>query len=135
MARRLMSSLFVYALFSAMACSKRGPDAEATPIWEQAQADTTLESGRKIWRLNCKRCHAFGVEGAPRIGDVAAWKPRAERGLDALAESALKGVVGKAGGEMPPRGGNEKLSDAEVRSAVTFMLAALEKDQAMEAKR
>jgi cytochrome c5 len=132
---RAVASLVVCALFGSSSCSKAEPAPDPTPFWERAQADPTLENGRQIWRQNCRRCHAHGVEGAPRIGDVEAWKSRAEKGVDELTANALTGVAGKAGGEMPARGGNEKLTDAQVRSAVLFMLAALEGDGAREARR
>jgi cytochrome c5 len=126
--------LVIGVLVGSSSCSKSEPAPDSTPIWERAQADPALESGRQVWRDNCRRCHAHGVEGAPRIGDAEAWSSRAPQGIDSLTASALKGVIGKAGGEMPPRGGNDELSDGEVRSAVAFMLAALESG-AREAKR
>ncbi|MFO7178714.1 MAG: c-type cytochrome [Pseudomonadota bacterium] len=107
-----------------LACS-REPEAPPTPVWERVQADATLEEGRKVFVGTCRRCHAYGLEGAPRVGDADAWKARiAGRPEEALIRSALTGVQGKAGGEMPARGGNEQLSDREVALAVRFMLAA-----------
>src|SRR5690606_28463064 len=107
-----------------LACS-REPEAPPAPVWERVQADATLEEGRKVFVGTCRRCHAYGLEGAPRVGDAEVWRARvAGRPEEALIQSALTGVEGKAGGEMPARGGNEKLSDREVALAVRFMLAA-----------
>lgn len=127
-------ALVIGVLLGSSGCSKSDPPPDPTPFWERAQADPALESGRQVWRENCRRCHAHGIEGAPPIGDAEAWSSRAPRGIDSLTANALKGVIGKAGGEMPARGGNDKLSDGEVKSAVAFMLAALESGS-REAKR
>ncbi|HET7096916.1 MAG TPA: c-type cytochrome, partial [Casimicrobiaceae bacterium] len=62
-------------------------------------------------------CHATGERGAPKIGDSAAWRSRAARGLDAVTQAALKGHGG-----MPARAGMADLSDAEVKRAISYML-------------
>jgi cytochrome c5 len=67
----------------------------------------------------CSVCHTAGVAGAPKFADKAAWAPRIKTGLDALHASALKGK-----GAMPPKGGNTALSDADVKAAVDYMVAA-----------
>jgi cytochrome c5 len=70
-----------------------------------------------IVREQCSRCHGGGVAGAPRIGDREAWIGRARLGLDGLVNSAIHGH-----GAMPARGGMADLTDAEVRSAVHYMV-------------
>lgn len=67
----------------------------------------------------CMACHAAGIAGAPKLGDKAAWAPRIKTGTDAMYASVLKGK-----GAMPPKGGNTALSDADVKAAVDYMLAA-----------
>lgn len=74
-------------------------------------------SGEQIVQARCQECHGSGTDGAPRIGDMAAWKPRLASGLDALVQSAIRGHGG-----MPARGGLAQLSDAELKAAVTFMI-------------
>jgi cytochrome c5 len=76
-------------------------------------------SGKATYDAVCSVCHGAGVAGAPKFGDKAAWAPRAKAGKDALHASALKGK-----GAMPPRGGNPSLSEADVKAAVDYMLAA-----------
>lgn len=73
-------------------------------------------SGEQIVQAQCSHCHQTGVGGAPRIGDRAAWIPRATKGYDIVVRSAIKGHGG-----MPARGGMADLTDAELRSAVTYM--------------
>jgi len=79
------------------------------------------DSGKAIYEKNCVGCHGNGVAGAPKTGDKLAWKDRAAGGLDYLVKSAIEGKQGY-GGSMPPRGGNEKLSDHDVKIAVQYML-------------
>jgi cytochrome c5 len=73
-------------------------------------------SGQEVVQLQCSKCHEPGTEGAPRVGDRAAWTPRLKNGLDATVRSAINGHGG-----MPARGGMADLSDAEVRNAVIYM--------------
>ena len=74
-------------------------------------------SGEQIVQTHCFKCHETGVGGAPRIGDRAAWVPRAKEGFEVLIRSAINGHGG-----MPPRGGVANLTDAEIRAAITYML-------------
>jgi cytochrome c5 len=74
-------------------------------------------SGEQIVQTHCFKCHETGVGGAPRIGDRAAWVPRAKQGFEVLIRSAINGHGG-----MPPRGGVANLTDAEIRAAITYML-------------
>ncbi len=73
-------------------------------------------TGEAIYRAQCSKCHQTGVNGAPKIGDRAAWIPRVTQGLDVVVRSAINGH-----GAMPPRGGMADLTDPEIRSAVIYM--------------
>ncbi len=77
-------------------------------------------NGKKIYDASCVACHATGVAGAPKFGDKALWAPRLKAGMDAVYGVALKGK-----GAMPPKGGNTALSDADVKAAVDYMVAAV----------
>ena len=46
----------------------------------------------------CQSCHAAGVNGAPKLGDTAAWEPRLAKGIDALVVSVQKGAGNMPGG-------------------------------------
>jgi cytochrome c5 len=76
-------------------------------------------SGEATYKAVCIACHSVGVAGAPKTGDKAAWAPRIGTGIDALYASALKGKAA-----MPAKGGNAALSDAEVKAAVDYLVAA-----------
>ena len=49
----------------------------------------------------CMACHAAGISGAPKMGDVAAWEPRIATGLEAMVASVVNGK-----GAMPAGGGS-----------------------------
>jgi c(7)-type cytochrome triheme protein len=75
-------------------------------------------AGKAIYDSSCVGCHGTGVLGAPKLGDAAAWKGRVAAGLPALVNSAKAGK-----GTMPPKGGNAALTDAQLLSVVTYMVA------------
>lgn len=83
-----------------------------------AYAQPHADNGEQIYKSACSVCHQAGVAGAPKMGDQAMWSERAKKGLDALVHSAVNGL-----GAMPAKGGNASLSDADVKSAVEYMLA------------
>jgi cytochrome c5 len=99
---------------AAAAASQSAAPAPAGGATEPAAAD-----GKAIYSQVCVACHQAGVAGAPKFGDKAAWAPRIAQGMDALYAVALKGK-----GAMPPRGGQTSLSDAAVKAAVDYMVAA-----------
>jgi cytochrome c5 len=104
---RVAEGQFVAALLLfALAASPHGAHARSTEL-----------SGKEVVNAVCASCHASGVQGAPRIGDRAAWSKRASRGLSSLTDSALKGVR-----SMPSHGGNQSLSDLEIKRAITYMV-------------
>ena len=76
-------------------------------------------SGEQVVQAACGKCHLTGEGGAPKIGDRAAWRPRAAKGLATIVQAALKGHGG-----MPARGGMADLSDGEVKAAIEYMMNA-----------
>lgn len=82
-------------------------------------AASAADSGEQVIGEVCSSCHTPGLMGAPRIGDSAAWQARIKNAgsVKALTEAAEHGK-----GNMPPRGGESSLSDAEVQSALQYML-------------
>jgi len=75
-------------------------------------------SGEEIYNSKCMACHATGAAGAPKLGTAADWAPRLSKGKDALYASAVGGFKG-----MPPKGLCMDCSEAEIHSAVDFILA------------
>ncbi len=74
-------------------------------------------AGKDIFNGTCMACHGTGVAGAPKVGDKAAWSPRAEKGIDGLLKSAISGL-----NAMPPRGTCADCSDDELKGAIEYML-------------
>jgi cytochrome c5 len=95
--------------------------APAAPVAAAPAATTTVAAGagEALYKQACAVCHVAGVAGAPKFGDKAAWAPRVGSGLDALTATVIKGK-----GAMPPKGGSAA-SDADIKAAVQFMLAAV----------
>ena len=90
-------------------------------------------SGEQVVKAQCVKCHEAGVGGAPKIGDQNAWIPRIKKGVEYLAQSAIRGHGG-----MPARGGLATLTDTEIRNAIIYMFSpaaarASETRQASEA--
>ncbi len=81
--------------------------------------------GQSVYDTACYICHATGVTGAPKPGDVANWNPRIEKGVDLLYANAINGYQGQFG-IMPPKGGNLLLSDDEVKAAVDYLVKLVE---------
>lgn len=94
---------------------------------EQAAQVATIEpvaevlSGPQVYNQACVACHGAGLGGAPMVGQNAEWDVRKAQGTDALREHVINGYQGDAG-YMPPKGGRIDLSDAEVLSALEYML-------------
>jgi cytochrome c5 len=57
------------------------------------------------------------VNGAPKIGDKAAWGPRIAQGKDTLYKDAIQGK-----GSMPPKGGTT-WPDATIKMTVDYMVS------------
>ena len=89
---------------------------------ETVQVAAASIDGASVYQSACMACHAAGIAGAPRVGDVAGWADRIAQGPDTLYSHAIQGFQGKAG-MMPPKGGNMALSDDEVKAAVDHMVA------------
>lgn len=81
-----------------------------------ASAPVVLRTGEQVYAGQCAACHAGGVAGAPKLGDAAAWAPRAQTGYESLLNSVLKGK-----GAMGAQGGGE-YSDFELGRAVVHMV-------------
>jgi len=82
-----------------------------------APAQTPERNGAQVARAHCAQCHDNGLNDAPVTGDQNAWASLiARRGMDVLVRAVARGH-----GDMPARGGDAKLTDAELRSATLYM--------------
>jgi cytochrome c5 len=148
MVKPILFSLLILPLF--VACGKQEPPVPAVPPTPQtsvpapapapeaaapalqvapsvaapaapAAGGGNVAKGEATYKQTCFACHAAGVAGAPKLGDMAAWGPRIAQGNETLYTHSIKGFQGKAG-MMPPKGGNMSLSDADVKAAVDYMV-------------
>lgn len=94
---------------------------EGTPGEEPLSEE--LAQGKVVWEANCRVCHGPGLAGAPPKGDTDAWSARIEKGVETLVQHATDGYSGPGGHQMPARGGNPDLSDAEIVAAVNYMVS------------
>jgi cytochrome c len=97
------------------------PPLEADESEEEAVEIASGPSGKEIYTRYCQLCHADGLAGAPKVGDVPAWAARSKAGIATLYKHAIEGFQGEAG-MMPPKGGFSQLSDEEVQASVDYML-------------
>ncbi|MCB1744360.1 MAG: c-type cytochrome [Gammaproteobacteria bacterium] len=80
-----------------------------------AQAE---QDGKTLYSIRCAACHDTGLLGAPRVDSPDMWNERMQRGRGVLLDHAIKGF-----NQMPPRGGNPTLTDAQVAAALDYMLS------------
>lgn len=71
--------------------------------------------GKAVYIKACAMCHNALP---PKLDDKAAWEPRFRQGIDVMVMSVVKGK-----GTMPPRAGNNALSDADIKAALEYMAA------------
>lgn len=96
------------------------------PAAQAPEAVATALSGPQVYNRACNVCHGNGIGGAPMLSDLAAWEPRIAQGVATLKDHAINGYAGSVG-FMPPKGGNAALSDAEINTAVEFMVEEVRK--------
>ncbi|MGH8441381.1 MAG: c-type cytochrome [Nevskiaceae bacterium] len=92
---------------------------DASKLLEVASAGPARApmTGSEIVGKVCGACHGTGVLNAPKIGDKAAWGTLKAQGIKMLLASSIKGK-----NQMPARGGDASLSDAELKAAIEDML-------------
>lgn len=124
---RLTLCLVLSAATLLAACGKQeAAPAAAAPAAAVAAAAPAAppanEQGKSVFGKTCAMCHAAGVAGAPKPGDKADWGPRIAQGNEVLYKHALEGFTGSKG-QMPTKGGNPALAEADVKAAVDYMVA------------
>lgn len=105
-----------------------GPQGNGAEDFEMPRfKDPMLAEGRAVWMGTCRACHLLGVAGAPAVTDYDNWQPRIAKGMQALYKGPMHGIKGEDGKyKMPPRAGNDRLSDAQIKRAADYMVAAVE---------
>ena len=103
-----------------MAAVDTKADEAIKPVAEVVVAEAATEkvekTGQEVVTGVCAMCHAAGLMESPKLGDKGQWAPRIAQGYETLVKHAIEGIR-----NMPARGGNPDLSDAEIASAVAVM--------------
>lgn len=116
-------TLITLPLLLVIACSEQQPPPNAAPskapeTAQSAPEKTDKTAGEQVYAATCAACHDSGVAGAPKLGDQEAWAEHSHHGMEHMLEAVIKGKEA-----MPPRGGNPKLTDDEIRSAIEYILS------------
>lgn len=89
-------------------------------IWSLLLALSTsgawAATGEDTFKKVCAACHAQGLAGSPKVGDIKAWGKLIKEGQINLTADGYSGVRG-----MPARGGRTDLSVADFGNAVVYM--------------
>ncbi|MEW5966742.1 MAG: c-type cytochrome [Pseudomonadota bacterium] len=81
-----------------------------------ANAPRVEKSGKEVYDAVCASCHSSGALGAPKFDSRGDWGDRLGQGYDTLVKHAIEGLR-----QMPPRGGDDSLSDLEMARAVVYL--------------
>jgi cytochrome c5 len=81
-----------------------------------ANAPRVEKAGQEVYEAVCSSCHSSGALGAPKFESRGDWGGRIGQGYNTLVKHAVEGIR-----QMPPRGGDDGLSDIEVARAVAYM--------------
>jgi len=91
-----LSTIFC-TLFLLSACDV-APDTSV--LENNAKAATPADAQlATIYQRSCYACHTVAATKAPLTGDMNAWQPRLDKGMDTLLNSVINGFGG-----MPPFG-------------------------------
>ncbi|CAB0150698.1 Cytochrome c5 [Pseudidiomarina piscicola] len=79
---------------------------------------SAARSGEAVYNQFCAACHTGGVLGAPKLNNAADWEPRLAQGMETVLKHAVNGY-----NAMPPKGTCGDCSEAEIQSAIDYMIA------------
>ena len=95
-----------------------GQDCGSAATGAATTAASTGGGVEDVYSKSCATCHAAGIAGAPKLGDVAGWEPRLAKGMDVLYASAIDGLAPG----MPAKGMCFTCSDDDLRELVDWMV-------------
>lgn len=107
---RSLRPLLLSASVALLGCGEPGADGGGG-----AQSN----AGEDTYNRYCFSCHAAGVAGAPRTGDVEAWAPRIAKGPELLLAASKSGIPPG----MPPMGLCTSCTDEEMAAAIDYMIS------------
>lgn len=96
----------------------QAPDNKMT--LQQAQSLVPIDKDlNALYQRSCIACHANPDTQAPLVGDLKAWQPRLDKGMDTLLSNVVEGYAG-----MPPFGMCMDCSEGEFKQLIDFMAQA-----------
>jgi len=105
---------YIWIVLLSLGVAACGESGRNTASSEAAPPDP----GEDTYNKFCFSCHAAGIAGAPRTGDVQSWAPRVAKGRAVLLQSAVEGMPPG----MPPMGLCMQCSEAQLAAAIDYML-------------
>lgn len=119
---RLFNSLFLTLVIALSAvASGCGGEENSAPKAKPVVVTPSDPALASLYNSSCISCHSSGYGSAPRSGDVAAWAPRVEKGMDTLLDNAINGYKG-----MPPLGACTDCTEEDFVALIEFMVSAPE---------
>ena len=115
---RILTTLAALSLLAGCQQDPADGASSPAPVAAAATEETVQLSGKEAYDRACAGCHEEGVDGAPRTGDREAWADRSWLWEAVLFEHAKAGYM-----EMPAKGGDASLDDADVEKAAEYMLS------------
>ncbi|HEY5622732.1 MAG TPA: c-type cytochrome [Gammaproteobacteria bacterium] len=112
--RRLCEALTLIALSVLGSCAN---EERLATTGSMASRQPAGINGQDVYEELCSSCHRAGVGGAPVTGDRDAWAGRSPLWMAVLSAHANEGYL-----QMPPRGGDPNLTEAQVQAATEYML-------------
>ncbi len=79
--------------------------------------DLTAADGKRLYEQACASCHTSGKDGAPKIGDKAAWQPMVSQGMVLLFSKAIQHYRA-----LPKAEGDAHLTAADIEAAVKYII-------------
>ena len=113
----------VYAGSTGAAAMAAAADAAKAEAASHVEFGGALD-GSAIFGKVCTACHSSGALGAPKL-EKAAWAARVSEGIPTLVSHAINGYKGPDGNQMPAKGNDPALSDAQVEATVKWMVGQL----------
>lgn len=89
-------------------------------------AEPKVSRGKAIYEASCLVCHgADGTGAMPGVSDLTAADGPLSKSDDVLFRSLVTGINSRGSSiAMPPRGGNPKLTDDDLRVVVQYLRSA-----------
>ncbi|EPE38005.1 c-type cytochrome [Candidatus Photodesmus anomalopis] len=87
---------------------------------EQKEVVSKIRDASSIYNTFCIACHASGVSGAPRFGNVNDWASRIAQGKQIMQDNVIKGL-----NAMPEKGLCMDCSDDELLQVIEYMIKDL----------